>query len=575
MDLLSEYKFINCLGLYVKFFIPLGNYKSRYMKFKIFTSLAVACFFSFTVSVNAQEVFHHISNSNVYDLLDELANQHIIDLSTAVKPYSRKLIAEKLTEAQPQTDKLNKQQWKQVNFLLKDFNKDLLPAKSFKKRLDLFSYKDTLFNITVNPIAGFVYYANSDDKMYRQRVGGEFWATVGTHFSIYGSLRDQTDSRVVADSPFSNDEPGANYKFNGDVGSIKRGGSYDETRGGIVYSWKWGSFGVLKDNLTWGNSYHSSNIISDKAPSFPFMRLQIKPRKWFEFNYIHAWLSSEVVDTSRSYNAGASDRIIFHPKYFAANMFTFKPLNRLYVSVGNSVVYSDELQLGMFTPVLFYKSVDHTLNGQGANYSGQNSQLFFDVSSRNIKNLHLYSSLFIDEIALGRALEQDQSNFLSFKIGAAYSNPMFLGTTLIAEYTRNNPITYRHFVNTTTYASNNFTMGHYLGDNSQEIYLAVKSRPIQKLYLEASYTKAECGPTYEYTGKNKSGLGLPFISSTVYDNTTINLKAKYEVINDAFVVGGITLSENKGDMAKAYTPPFYYGKDGKTSTVYFGFNVGF
>lgn len=152
--------------------------------------------------------------------------------------------------------------------MLKDFNKDLLSSKSFKKRLDLFSYKDTLFNITVNPIAGFVYYGNSDDKMYSKRVGGEFWATIGTHFSLYGSLRDQTDSRIVADSPFRNDQPGANYKFDGDIGSIKRGGSYDETRGGIVYSWKWGSFGVLKDNLTWGNSYHSPNIISDKSRHF-------------------------------------------------------------------------------------------------------------------------------------------------------------------------------------------------------------------------------------------------------------------------------------------------------------------
>lgn len=545
------------------------------MTFKIFIPVIAFCSIALNTKLNAQEVFHHISNSQVYDLLDELANQHIIDLNTAVKPYSRKLIAEKLAEAQPQTEKLRKQQWKQVNFLMKDFNKDILPAKSFKKRLDLFSYKDTLFNITVNPVAGFVYYINSEDKMFRQRIGGEFWATIGTHFSIYGSLRDQTDNRVVADSPFLNDEPGANYKFSGEPGKLTRGGSYDDTRGGIVYSWKWGSFSVLKDNLTWGNSYHSSNIISDKAPTFPHIRLQIKPRQWFEFNYIHAWLSSEVIDSSRSYNAGASDRIIFHPKYFAANMFTFKPLKKMHFSVGNSIVYSDELQLGMFTPVLFYKSVDHTLNGQGANYSGQNSQLFFDISSRNLKNVHLYTSLFIDEIAFGRALEKDQSNFLSFKIGAAYSNPALLGTTFILEYTRTNPVTYRHFANTTTYASNNFTMGHYLLDNSQEIYAAIKSRPIAQLYLEASIVKAEKGPTYEYTGKNKSGLGLPFISSKVFESTTINLKAKYEVINDAYLVGGIILSENKGYLAGVYTPPFFYGKDGNTTTIFAGFNVGF
>jgi Capsule assembly protein Wzi len=526
-------------------------------------------------NVQSQDVPHHISNTNVYDLLDELANQHIIDLSTAVKPYSRKFIAEKLTEAQPQTDKLTKQQWKEVNFLLQDFNKDLLPAKSFKKRLDLYSYKDSLLNITVNPIGSFVYFANSEDKMYRQSVGGEFWATIGSHFSIYGSLRDQTDSRVVADSPYRNDIPGANYKFNGGVGSSSRGGSYDETRGGVMYAWKWGSFGILKDNFTWGNNYHGANIISDKAPSFPHIRLKLQPRKWLEFNYIHAWLSSEIIDSSRSYNSGVADRMVFHPKYFAANMFTFKPIKKLYLSIGNSIVYADELQLGMFTPVLFYKSVDHTLTGQGANYSGQNSQLFFDVSSRNLKNLHVYTSLFIDEIALGRALKEDQSNFLSLKIGAAYSHPALYGTTLIVEYTRTNPVTYRHFVNTTTYASNNFTLGHYLTDNAQEIFVGIKSRPIKKLYLEASITMIEVGPSYSYTGKDKSGLGLPFISNKEFESSVVNLKAKYEVINDAYLVGGITLSDNKGPMAKNYTPPFYFGKEGNTSTAYFGFNIGF
>ena len=30
------------------------------------------------------------------------------------------------------------------------------------------------------------------------------------------------------------------------------GGSFDETRGGIAYAWKWGHIGIVKDNLEWG-----------------------------------------------------------------------------------------------------------------------------------------------------------------------------------------------------------------------------------------------------------------------------------------------------------------------------------
>lgn len=536
--------------------------------------LACICFHS----TKAQDVFYHINNTQVYDFLEELATQHIIDVNDCVRPWSRKFIAEKLQEASSQKEKLSKGQQKQLDFFLKDFNKDILPAKTFKKRLDLFSYKDSLFNVTVNPLGAFSYFKNDNDNMYRQYAGAEFWATIGQHVAIYGSFRDMTDSRIVADSPFKNDEQGANYKYSGDVGSLKRGGSFDETRGGIVYSWKWGSFGILKDNLVWGTNYHGSNIISDKAPTFANVSLKLKPVKWFEFNYIHAWLSSEVKNDSASYTTGSLDekREVFFAKYFAANMFTITPVKKLNFSFGNSIVYSDQLEIAMFIPFMYFKSLDHSKNGQGSNYSGQNSQLFFNLSSRNIKYVHLYAALFIDEMALGRAFDKDkQSNFLSIKAGTAITLPFVPTTTLIAEYTRTNPITYRHFVETTTYESNRFTMGHYLGDNAQEMYVGIKTRPVAKVYLEAGYTMAAVGPHYDYTGQNNSGLGLPFLTTKEFEATTLKLKARYEILNDVCISAGVMIQDNKGDMAKQYTTPFYYGKDGKTITIFGGFNIGF
>lgn len=543
---------------------------------RILTAILLACICFH--STKAQDVFYHINNTQVYDFLEELATQHIIDVNDCVKPWSRKLIAEKLQEASSQKEKLSKGQQKQFDFFLKDFNKDILPAKTFKKRLDLFSYKDSLFNVTVNPLGAFSYFKNDNDNMYRQYAGAEFWATIGQHVAIYGSFRDMTDSRIVADSPFKNDEQGANYKYSGEVGSLKRGGSFDETRGGIVYSWKWGSFGILKDNLVWGTNYHGSNIISDKAPTFANISLKLKPVKWFEFNYIHAWLSSEVKNDSASYTTGSLDekREVFFAKYFAANMFTITPLKKLNFSFGNSIVYSDQLEIAMFIPFMYFKSLDHSKNGQGSNYSGQNSQLFFNLSSRNIKYVHLYAALFIDEMALGRAFDKDkQSNFLSIKAGTAITLPFVPTTTLIAEYTRTNPITYRHFVETTTYESNRFTMGHYLGDNAQEMYVGIKTRPVAKVYLEAGYTMAVVGPHYDYTGQNNSGLGLPFLKTKEFEATTLKLKARYEILNDVCISAGVMIQDNKGDMAKLYTTPFYYGKDGKTITIFGGFNIGF
>ncbi|MCX6290211.1 MAG: hypothetical protein NT126_00420, partial [Bacteroidetes bacterium] len=108
----------------------------------------------------AQEVYQHISHTDIYDFLDELANAQVITINSAVKPFSRMLIAEKLQEAEGKTDQLNSRQKKELAFYLRDYHKELVPGKSADKRLDLFYYKDTLFTLSVNPIFGFSLYAN-------------------------------------------------------------------------------------------------------------------------------------------------------------------------------------------------------------------------------------------------------------------------------------------------------------------------------------------------------------------------------------------------------------------------------
>ena len=48
----------------------------------------------------SQVVYEDISNNGIYEFLDELANLRLITLNSAIKPYSRNYIAQKLYEAQ-------------------------------------------------------------------------------------------------------------------------------------------------------------------------------------------------------------------------------------------------------------------------------------------------------------------------------------------------------------------------------------------------------------------------------------------------------------------------------------------
>jgi hypothetical protein len=512
-----------------------------------------------------QKVYQDINKTSIYEFLDELANLQLIELNTFSKSYSRDLIAQKLISVD--RSNLNARQAKELDFYLKDYNKELKPNKEFDKRLDALYYKDSIFSITLNPIVGGTFITNENGDYLRRYVGGEILGSLGEKVGFYASLRDNVASDVIQNEQFLNTDPGANFKSSGDFSDI---------RGGLTYDWKWGSLGLIKDNFTWGNNNFGSNIISNKAPSFTRLQLKVTPVKWLDFEYFHGWLSSEVRDSARSYTAGVRQRNVDVQKFMASNVFTVRPFKYLNVSLGNSIVYSDNLQAAFFIPFLFFKPIDHSIYSGSGNYGGGNSQLFFDISSRNLKGYHFYTSFFIDEISFSRMWDKDQhSNFVSMKFGAERSNLFNQNITLAVEYTRTNPITFRHFVNTTTYESNNYNLGHYLRDNAQELAFKVNVKPMAKLSVSANYIIAQKGEEYFYsgaTGNSNTVWGLNFIESKKWESSYFTLNCRYEFFNDVYWSVNYQYRDVSGGDINLYTTDLYKGV---TNTFSSSLSIGF
>jgi len=523
----------------------------------------IALFFILVATTGkSQVVYQDLHKNTVYDFLDELANLKLTELNTLSKPYSRELIANKLTEINPK--QLNDRQQKELVFFLKDFNKELKQDKNFDKRLELLYYKDSLFSFTLNPIAGYEAANNSNGSSWRRYSGGEMFGYIGKNVGFYASLRDNSENEISQNELFLNQKQGANYKGSGD---------FSELRGGITYGWKWGSLGLLKDNFTWGNNNFGANIISNKAPSFTRLQLKVSPVKWLDFEYFHASLASEVRDSSRSYLAGVRQRLVDVRKYMAANFFTIKAIKNLNVSIGNSIIYSDNLQAAFFIPFAFFKSIDHGVYAGSGNFGGGNSQLFFDVSSRNIKGIHLFSSIFIDEISFSRFWkENEHTNFASLKFGAQVSNLFNKNISLTGEFTRTNPVTYRHFVNTTTYESNNHNLGHYLRDNAEEIAFKVDYKPIARLQLAATYILSKKAQVYFYSGTSTNVQGLPFLDDVQWESSSLSFNSRYELFNDVVLFLNYQIRDVSGADQVLYTNDFYQGK---TNTIMGGLNIGF
>ena len=548
--------------------------------------------------VKAQTDFLHISYTEIYDFVDELANEHLIDINSSIKPYSRQQVYFWLIEAQG-AEGLNKRMKKQIAFYLKEFQMEsptdtinpygtskynLVKKWTHESAMQLdqlgFIYKDKNFMFNIKPIWGVDYRTNNTGAVRHFWGGVEAHANMGKHWGMYASLRDNSITEIMAFPSYLTQEEGGNYKI-GEGG--RPGGDYSEMRGGITYTWKWGDFGLIKDHLQVGDNYHGANILSGRTPSYAMIKLHMKPVKWFDFNYHHGWLVSEDVDSNLSYwSTAGTYKEVFRPKYIASNMFTFIPWSGISFGIGNSIIYTDlgGAHAAYLIPFMFFKSIDHTLNHGVEN---QNSQMFANLSIRRIKHLHLYGTVYFDEFKKERVSVDTLHNFISYKVGVRLSNWPLKNVSLTFEYTHTNPMTYKHTVSGLTYASNKFGLGHYLMDNSKELYLALRVKPISRLYIKAEYFYAMHGDDYDYNNHNSgySPVSIPVLENKTWDNTTLGFYATYELLNRVYLRLYYTVTNIQGydlngrtanDYLKKFSPEFYWGKQ---DTFGIGFNIGF
>lgn len=541
----------------------------------------------------SQTAYEHVSNADLYSFIDDLASLQLIDINTGVRPYSRHDIAGWLTAASSKKEQLSKAQQARLSVFLDEFALEAGRLKTgyFKviEMEDLFSahllppevvWRDSLFSAVFRPIYGIRYFSSTKESFYHSYGGAEMIAYAGSNWAAYASLRDNYQSLEPLAMPlYLTQEQGGNYK----IGVQGRSGAdFSEMRGGLTYSWKWGSFSFVKDHLQWGYANNGTNIFSGRAPSFPMVKLHLNPVDWLEFDYFHGWLVSEVIDSSQSYITSNGDyRAVFREKYIAANMYTFKPFRQLRFSVGNSIVYSDvPVQPAYLIPFFFFKSLDHTLN---KGIDNQNSAMFFSISSRQIKHLHLFTSVFVDEFSISRIGDDTRHNFTSIKGGFSLTGWPLRNLFLAAEYTHTNPMTYKHRVEATTFATNKFNLGHYLTDNSEELFFSVRYAPVSTLQLKVSYTNAMHGNDYQY----KEGSGLPkvdefpVLQDQSWTSETISFRADMLPFANIRVFAEYSLSDVQGYAVDGKEAVYYLNRfgptylHGKSQTLMVGFGMGF
>ena len=124
------------------------------------------------------------------------------------------------------------------------------------------------------------------------------------------------------------------------------------------------------------------------------------------------------------------------PKFMALHTLSFYPNDNLSFTLGESIVYSEQLQPIYLIPVMFFRVADHYLSRDNASASG-NAQIFADASYINQSiRTKFYGSLFIDELSLNSIFEEGNLSALGYTLGLESADILIDNSTLGIEYTR-------------------------------------------------------------------------------------------------------------------------------------------
>jgi hypothetical protein len=480
-----------------------------------------------------------------------MAQKGLIQLNDLIKPINRVDIQFALNELTSKTEQLTSIEKIELNFYLQEYkplNSNNSTIQIIKKdknnRWRFFNIVNSNFELHADPVIGLNRVSTDNKNTTQLSSGFEMWGSMGKNknwgYQVY--YRDFIETgNLISNNLKESPIPGKILVGAQTNNSI----NYSEIRANLNYQFKNGNISIGKDNILWGYGENGNIVLSNKAPSYPYIRLDYNPKKWLSFNYTHAWLNSNITDSSLSYlnNSGRLEndkRIIFVQKYLATHSIQITPMKGLNLVIGESIIYSDKMDLGFLIPVNLFKFYDNNRS----NYlieAGSNGQYFFSINSRNqIKNTHIYGTLFIDEIKVSAIFDKkEKRNQLGYTIGASITDLLIPYLTIGTEYTRVNPFVYNNLIQAQTYTSYGFNLGDWMGNNFDRAILFARFNPLHKLQLYGRIQKIRKGGNGSIYEQYVLQPQPAFLNNAQYNRTDWLLQIRYEWINNLYLKSSV------------------------------------
>lgn len=447
----------------------------------------------------AQVVFEPIEK-DIYTFLIRQNNKGNISFNETIQPISRLEIGKLLAELKKKRELLSTIEIDDLSYFLTEFGQEMALNDSEMiveelgwisqdgyNKLRLFHSYASNFSFIVDPLVGVRIENEGNNRKLIRSWGFNTYGYINNAFGFQLNFTDNTENgNLINPNRAFSPERGINVR-GGEISDVM---DYSFLNAGITYNWDWGYLSLQKTNSLIGSGYESRIILSDKAPSFTKVEIDLKMTDWLRLHYFHGFLHSDIIDSSTYRTTSVKNRPSFdrRKKYFAFHILSITPNNNWTINLGESVIYSDYLEPIYFIPCMFFRLADHFNQRKGSD-TGDNAQIFFDI---NYKNFYLktkfYSTIFIDELSVGAISGDEKSpSSIGYTFGLQTSDFLFNNSLLTVEYSRLNPFLYMNGNDAQTYTSHSYELGHWIGSNSDLFLISYYVKIFNWVNLDINY----------------------------------------------------------------------------------------
>ncbi|MCE1164425.1 MAG: capsule assembly Wzi family protein [Bacteroidetes bacterium] len=497
----------------------------------------------------------------VYTFLKKMQIENVIqDYSSSSLPLSRQKVAQYLETAGKNktlsaTDRdfleeytaefyfdMKKDASKNVT-IFGDRKGNILSGRNFRY---LYGYSDSSAALWINSVVRTDFYSNNGDSLLNRSAG-----TADIGFTARGSLLGKVGyslemhtGRKISGSESSSDFlKQMSNELKSDREFVSDGTYYANYRGYVRYQAPSGFLGVTAghDKITIGTGYMSKLFLSESAPAFSFLKLDLN-YKAISYSFFYGSLKGDSVNVELKSKNIAGHRLDVR--------FTDRFRAGFYESI---IISNDPFSFSFINPLSFLTSAD--LNSGAKETTLNNSVMGIDFEFQPVKNVAIQGTLLIDDLNLKTLTDTSyfgNENKFGYQAGIIWSKAFNVSSlVLTAEYTRLDPFVYSHRTNKSSYTNWGISLGSQLPPNSDEIAVGVQWRISPKIQIFSDYRfqRSAYGIIFDENGKllyNFGGdinygygdyyiIGNRFLNGNRVNKSFFSLQAKTELTRQIYV----------------------------------------